>query len=333
MNRQEFEKILGLVVVRLDAEVKANKNFHAPQEFENRARVVLEQIASAQGVKTKSELYPYMFPDIVFGEFGIEVKVTNKDTWRSVANSVFEGTRQRKVKYIYILFGKMGGTPSVQSGRYEDCVIHVRTSHVPRFEVEIGPKKSLFEKMNVSYEDFSNKTPEEKMKHVREYARQRLKPGERLWWLEDSPDQAHSLPLEVRLYMSLPQEEKRKLRAEAAILCPQIVKPSRTKNKYNDATIYILTYHGILCPQARDLFSAGSVALRSDGTRGGIYIQRALKDIEKEMRSAARYLEDALFVEYWGRKVKPADRIPEWLKRADEFATNWKPSKSLFLRK
>ena len=94
--------------------------------------------------------------------------------------------------------------------------------------------------------------------------------------------------------------------------------------------MYILTYHGVLCPQARDLFSAGSVALRSDERRGGNYLLRALKDIESEMRVAAAHLEPALFEEYWGVATPPKRRIAEWLQRADKFAKDWKPSKHLF---
>ena len=191
-------------------------------------------------------------------------------------------------------------------------------------------RKSLFSKMGITYVDFCKLSNEERMKHVREYARGRLEEGERLWWLEDAPGQAHTLPLQVRLYMRLPQDEKRKLRAEAALLCPQIVKPSRQKNKFTDAAMYLLTYHGVLCPQVRDLFSDGSVALRSDATRGGVYIARALKDIEEEIKTAAKSLDDALFVEYWGRAVPRNQRIQEWLKKLDALAQGWTPSKTLF---
>ena len=52
--------------------------------------------------------------------------------------------------------------------------------------------------------------------------------------------------------------------------------------------MYLLTYHGVLCPQARDLFSAGSVALRSDTNPWRNYLQRALKDIEPEMRTGGK---------------------------------------------
>jgi hypothetical protein len=57
---------------------------------------------------------------------------------------------------------------------------------------------------------------------------------------------------------------------------------------------------------------------------------RALRHIENELREAADRLEDALFVEYWGTTVPKEDRIREWLRRADEHADGWVPSRDLF---
>jgi hypothetical protein len=332
MKTQEFEDLLAKACAKLTKDVRANDEYHVPRNFEDRVRTVLAELTEGKGIEIDMSPSAQAFPDIILGKFGVEVKVVHTDGWRTISNSVFEGSRDPNVKHIYVLFGKMGGTPEVRWGRYEECVMHVRTSHVPRFEVDIGAKESLFTKFGLSYEQFCALSPHDKMKHIRNYARGRLKEGERLWWLEDKPEreQEHSLPLEVRLYMRLPQQEKRRLRAEAALLCPQIVKPSRTKRKYEDATVYLLTYHGVLCPQARDLFSAGSVALRSNAARGGNYLLRALKDIEDEMRIAAASLEDALFVEYWGFSVPKNQRIKKWLERADGYAKAWKPSKELF---
>ncbi|HZR57466.1 MAG TPA: hypothetical protein VFA74_11380 [Terriglobales bacterium] len=333
MTQKDFEKMLTAVAATLTREVRRNATLRTPSVFEDRARALLRELSAPRGIKVDPEAHAQVFPDIPVGEFGVEVKVNSSDSWRSVANSVFEGTRHENVKHVYVLFGKMGGTPEVRWGRYEDSVMHVRTSHVPRFEVEIGTGKPLFVKFGLTYDEFCELPDEGKMRLIRQYARGRLKEGEHLWWLEEKPEkeQEHSLDLQVRLFMNLEQGEKRRLRAEAALLCPQIVKPSRAKKKYEDAAMYLLTYRGVLCPQARDLFSAGSVALRSDATRGGNYLQRALNDIEPEMRSAAKQLEDALFVEYWGEAVPPESRIKEWLKRADRYARGtWVPSKELF---
>ena len=331
LGLQTFEKLLDALCEILTAQCATGTKFSKSSQFESRVREVLQGLIAEYDITVDFDPHPYIFPDIVLGKFGVEVKFTTGDTWRSVANSVFESTRSQTVENIYVVFGKMGGNPKVAWDRYDNCVIHVRTSHVPRFEVQIHPEESLFAKMEISYKDFCQLPIPERMEHVRKYARARLKKGERLWWLEDRPDEGHSLPLQARLYMSLGQDEKRKLRAEAALLCPEIVKPSRSKHKYDDVTLYLLTYHGVLCSQARDLYSAGSVAMRGNPMRGGLYLLRGLLDIQSEMRTAAATLEDALFVEYWGRSVKPERRIPEWLEQADDLAIDWIPSEVLFL--
>ena len=61
-------------------------------------------------------------------------------------------------------------------------------------------------------------------------------------------------------------------------------------------------------------------------------MSKSFADIQNEMRDASRDLEDALFKEYWGIVPAPKDRILEWLERADRFATDWKPSNSMFLK-
>lgn len=330
MTEKEFEKLLDVVCAELRKEAH-KKPFKESKQFENRVREVVKINLTDTSVEVDFDPAAQAFPDIAIGAFGIEVKFTEKDTWRSVANSVLETNRVDEVKKVYLVFGKMGGEPDVKWGEYEKCVMHVRTSHVPRFEVEIGAEESLFELMGVSYDNFRVSEMHDKMQYIRKYARGRLKPGERMWWLEDAPGEEHSLPIQARLYTKLATEEKIRLRAEAVLLCPRIVESGRSKSKYDDVVLYLLTYYGVLCHQARDLFSAGSVANPKNDDDGGIYIARALKLIEGEIADAALRMDDALFVEYWGVSVKPAKRIKEWLKRADGYARDWKPSEVLFL--
>lgn len=335
MTKAEFEAILDKCCVILTDEARTT-GFKTSQQFENRVREVLQELTfEDKSFEIDFAPHPQAFPDIAMGEFGVEVKFTLNDTWRSVANSVLETQRIDTVKQIYIVFGKMGGLPEVKWGEYEQSVIHVRTSHVPRFEVElpIGKatvKQSLFEEMGIKYDDFRKLHMQDKMKYIRAYAR-KIHPDGRLWWIEDSETDEHTTPIQARLYTNLTTEEKTRLRAEAALLCPNIVKSGRSRNKYDDMVLYLLTYHGVLCHQARDLFSAGSVANPNNDDEGGIYIERALKLIECEMREAAITMDDALFVEYWGESVLPENRIERWLEKADELARDWIPSKSLFV--
>ena len=329
MNQLEFEKFLDAVCTQLTAEALANP-FQSSKEFEYRVRAVAQTKLPTK-IIIDFDPHPQAFPDIAIGGFGIEVKFTTSDTWRSIANSVLERNRIHAVKNVYLVFGKMGGTPEVKWADYQKSVMHVRTSHVPRFEVEINTKKSLFEKMGISYDEFRLSTMEDKMSHIRAYARSRLGPGERLWWLEDKSGELHTLPMQVKLYTHLSTQEKTKLRAEAAILSPQIVKPASARGKYDDVVLYIMTYYGVMCPQGRDLFSAGSVANPTNDNNGGIYIERSLKLLENDMIKAAEELDDDLFLEYWKVEVPKNKRIAWWLKKADSYAQDWVPSRSLFL--
>ena len=135
----------------------------------------------------------------------------------------------------------------------------------------------------------------------------------------------------MRLYTNLEPAEKLKLRAEAALLCPAIVKSGRSRNKYDALVLFLLTYHGVLCHQVRDLFSAGSVANPQNDDKGGKYIERALLLLENEMIEAAQRLPGSLFLEFWGEDIPVGQRIAKWLEKADELATDWKPSQRLFV--
>jgi hypothetical protein len=334
MTTEEFESILDIGCTQLTEEART-AGFKSSQQFENRVREVFCVLTKEQDFEIDFKPHPQAFPDVAMGDFGIEVKFTLNDTWRSVANSVLETQRIESVKHIYIVFGKMGGTPEVRWGEWEESVIHVRTSHVPRFEIEIQteraePKASLFEVMGIQYDAFRQLPMHEKMKYVRSYAK-KIHPDGRLWWIEEKDSDEHTVPMEARLYTNLTMPEKTKLRAEAALLCPKIVKSGRSRDKYDDMVLYLLTYHGVVCHQARDLFSAGSVANPKNDDDGGIYIMRALKLIEREMREAALSMDDALFIEYWGESVPPEQRISRWLEKADALARDWKPSECLFL--
>ncbi|MBI3664249.1 MAG: restriction endonuclease [Acidobacteria bacterium] len=327
IETEEFEGILDLAVKQLNKDVRENSNYHDPQAFEKRVLVALQETAEGRGIKISPSFHPHAFPDIIANGFGVEVKSTTKESWASVGNSVFEGMRDPSVLRLYVVFGRFGGMPAVKWGRYEERITHVRISHAPRFVLEMDRDAPLFQQMNTTYDEFSRLSSIEKMRHIRAYSRGRLKPGETMWWLEENPGEEKTLPLEVRVYMKLSGEEKKKLRAEAALLCPEIVKGSRARNKYDRAALYILTVHGVFCPQTRDLFSAGSVAGKE---RGGNYLLRALRNIQNEMREAALRLDGRLVEEYWGIDFPPQERIKEWLKRADRNVQSWKPSEHLF---
>ncbi|MBR0080287.1 MAG: hypothetical protein IJP69_07945 [Synergistaceae bacterium] len=189
MTSKEFEVILERCCEILTT-LARSEGFKSSKDFENRVREVLSKLtANDPSIKVDFNAHAQAFPDIAMGEYGVEVKYTTADTWRSIANSVLETQRIEGVKYIYVIFGKMGGEPKVRWGEYENSVIHVRTSHVPRFEIEVAPeeertRESLFKVMGIRYDVFRKLDMSEKMKYIRAYAK-KIHPNEQLWWIDD----------------------------------------------------------------------------------------------------------------------------------------------------
>ena len=248
MTPTEFEAVLSRAAQFLTTNLRTSTLYHGPERFQQGVLAALQNAAADLNVAVEPTYHAHAFPDIRVNGFGVEVKYSKRDTWNAVGNSVFESMRDPTVQAVYVMFGKVGGLAEARWARYEDCVTHVRVSNAPRFVVDMeSAEPPLFERFDISYDDFAALDDDGKMQHVRDYWRDRLPPGEHLWWLEPS----HTLPINVRLYTHLPQAEKRLYRAEAALLCPQICKGSRAKRKYEDAAMYLLTYHGVFCPQAR----------------------------------------------------------------------------------
>jgi hypothetical protein len=135
MTENEFESALSIICKKLKL-LALDKPFRSASDFEIQVRKVTDEVLGPGKVDFSPPAQA--FPDIAIDQYGIEVKFTTNDTWRSVANSVLETNRVNGIEKIYTVFGKMGGIPDVRWARYEECVMHVRTSHVPRFEVEIG---------------------------------------------------------------------------------------------------------------------------------------------------------------------------------------------------
>lgn len=329
MTRAEFEAFLDEVVARLRRDLHDSRDYHEAQAFERRVLAVMQEVAHRNGLRINPTNHPHAFPDIKADGFGVEVKSTRQDSWDATANSIMESMRDRDAERVYVVFGKMGGETGARWRRYEDAVRHVRISHAPRFVLgmDTPPGDSLFAKLGMSYEEFARQTPSEKMARVREYARARLRPGERLWWLEDQ----HTVDLKVRRFRRLSREEKRQMRAEAAALCPEIAASGRRPDKYDAALHFLLTYRGVLA--SRDMFTAGSVGAK--GGQRGNYMLHGLRAVRAEMEVAFRELDRALFEEYWpdGAEIPDdaAGRRRQWLVIADEMAQGaWTPSEHLF---
>ena len=133
------------------------------------------------------------FPDIVANKFyGIEVKTTTQNHWKTTGNSVLESTRVEDVERIYMLFGKLGKPIEFRYRAYEECLSEVVVTHSPRYliDMELEKGKTIFDKINTSYESLRQK--KNPIKPITDYYKSKLKPGQDLWWIQDT-EQASNL--------------------------------------------------------------------------------------------------------------------------------------------
>ena len=169
-------------------------------------------------------------------------------------------------------------------------------------------------------------------------------------------------------FTALSERDRDRVRAEAALLAPEIFLPPWVPRKYFQVGLYLLREYGIFCPQVRDLYSAGASSQRAlhglkstmaefksldsrlrsmnDRLVARIRAQQAppsaripqalvwtLLRLEPAMRRAAREISSDLFDVYWGSRPDPdtpSDRLKLWISRADRCAKHWCPSAILF---
>lgn len=204
------------------------------------------------------------FPDIVVNEiFGIEVKATKKNDWTSIGNSVLESSRKNGIKKVYILFGKLGGSPDIKYREYEACLKGIAVTHYPRYQInmDLADGESIFDLMETSYEEI--RQSENPIKQIREYYGSQAK-GQSLWWIDDGSDKVPELNPVIQYFSMLSLSKKNDLKAEAFIQFPAILSNSQTK--FTKVAAHWISTYGIVSPNLRDNFTAkGRVKIVYDG--------------------------------------------------------------------
>ncbi|MGM9765012.1 MAG: hypothetical protein ACI3ZO_01515 [Candidatus Cryptobacteroides sp.] len=213
----------------------------------------------------------HRFPDIVAENFyGIEVKSTKSDHWKSTGSSIVESTRIENVEDIYMLFGKLGGdTPKFRCRPYQDVLYDIAVTHSPRYliDMQLGENEDIFTKMGTTYDEL--RTSPDTVSKVRHYYKEQARLNHRLempWWItDDNIDNAH--PFNIRLWNSLSATEKRELKTKCMILFPEALNPSVNKLKYNNTTLWLCSFNQVINPNVRDMYSAGGRITHVDGKR------------------------------------------------------------------
>ena len=195
------------------------------------------------------------FPDIVAAKYyGIEVKSSQSNSWKTIGNSILETTRVSDIERIFLTFGKLGTPVEFMSRPYEECLSGVAVTHYPRYQIDmsLGLGDSIFDKMGVSYDEL--RSLPNPVVPVADYYKSKLKKGESLWWAGERVETV--VPVTVKLWKSLTSHEKDILEATIYTLFPETI-ISNSQSKYDRATLWLATQKGVINANVRDSFSAG----------------------------------------------------------------------------
>ena len=315
-QKSEFNALLNSTIAELNAHAKK-----APKEIEQLKGNKLEPYVCglmselAQGTNFEGTIVEWggqKFPDIVANKFyGIEVKTTTKNHWKTTGNSVLESTRIEDVERIFMLFGKLGKPIEFRGRAYEECLSEVVVTHSPRYLIDMNLEKgkTIFDKINTSYDTLRKK--KNPIKPITDYYKSKLKPGQDLWWIQDTEKASN---LVINIWNNLSLVEKQEIKNKAMVYFPEVF--SNRGDKFARFAIWLVTQEAVVCPNVRDLFTAGGkddYLIKNKTYRN---IPRVFIKLFDNIPFVLEILIDASAMElseYWKEKTTEKKKIMDWI--------------------
>jgi hypothetical protein len=277
----EFEKLLYNSHKSISDSAESAPNYFLQRnanEFERDVYECLVDSAENTPFENSIELISgHKFPDIVVKKlYGVEVKTTRQNHWRSTGNSVLESTRIEDITTVYIFFARLIAPPRFKYRKYQDCLYDIAVTHSPRYliDMDVNNEQNIFKKLGIEYDKLRNL--ENPVKKILEYYRGITKKGEEPWWMGDQEENIIN-PV-VRFFGDLPGKTKTNLIIQAMALFPEIF--GKSSAKYKRLSLWLASRHGIIASSLRDSFSAGGqVELQIDNS-----IHKAIPRIYKHLQ-------------------------------------------------
>ena len=161
---EKFQNILNTSLTLLKKDSKKRMDYYLTRgvtDLEKDIHRYLTESAKETIFENNIELISgQRFPDIVAyvnrnKAYGVEVKTTKQNKWKSVGSSIFEGTRVEDVQKIQLLFAKLVNPIEFKCRSYEECLYDVAITHSPRYLIDMNIEKeeSIFHKIGVTYDE------------------------------------------------------------------------------------------------------------------------------------------------------------------------------------
>ncbi len=323
-EKRDFEKLLTESHFMIEHAAKNDPNYFIQRTATDFETDVFDSLcAAAKGTdfdKTIHLISGHKFPDIVVRNFyGVEVKTTKQNYWKSTGNSVLESTRVENVERIYIYFAKLTDPIGFKYRLYQDCLYDIAVTHSPRYliDMELTAGDSIFDKIGMSYDEL--RTKDNPIRPFVDYYRSISKRGEEPWWMDSGETPEVLLKPTVSLWSNLPPDEQATLRNEAMVRFPEVF--GRSSSKYQNLASWLAARHGIVDSSLRDRFSAGGKIDLEIGNRLYSKLPRVffhLKNNASEIIAAVKRLSPEEAKYYWNLPFKPTtaeNKILEWSKK------------------
>lgn len=314
-NKQIFQSLLDNTIKTLDVESKKNQTKYL-ELLGNKLEFVVAEIMTQNAKGTPFEnsielISGQKFPDIIANRFyGVEVKTTKQNHWTTTGNSVLESTRVDGIERIFMLFGKMVSPVEFKCRPYEDCLSDVVVTHSPRYliNMDLQAGQTIFDKLDIPYDvlrRYSNP-----IKPITDYYRQFLKQGEEVWWLDQEDTKSTSLI--IKLWNNLSIESRKEYMLNAMILFPEVF--SNRTDKFNRLAVWLVSSEGVVCPNVRDVFSAGgqgTIEWEGKYYSGIPKIIIRLSNFIPELKKMLLETDNDILEQYW--EIEIQDKISDWI--------------------
>lgn len=323
-NRSEFDSLLKSTIEELNnhaAKSAKAVSILAGNKLEPYVRDVMTGLAIGTPFENSIELIGgQRFPDIVAKKYyGIEVKTTTQNHWKTTGNSVLESTRVENVERIFMLFAKLASPIEFRCRPYEECLSEVVVTHSPRYLIDMNLEqgKTIFDKIKIPYDSLRKK--DNPLRQIVDYYKSKLKPGEDLWWI----DQENSKPsnLVIKIWNNLPTTEKQEIKNKAMLYFPELF--SNSSDKFGRLAIWLVTQEGVVCPNIRDLFTAGGKGRIETDTTTYQNVPRIFLNLSDNVDLIIKTIEQTSseeLSEYWGIKTSDKKKLADWIELVSTYA-------------
>jgi hypothetical protein len=337
-NRNEFDLLLNLTISELNIHAQKTSKKMATlfgRNLEPYVRDVMTDLAVGTPFENSIELIGgQKFPDIVAKKYyGIEVKTTTQNHWKTTGNSVLESTRIDNVERIFMLFAKLATPIEFRCRPYEEVLSEVVVTHSPRYliDMNLAQGKTIFDKMEIPYDTLRKK--ENPIRPIVDYYKSKLKPGEELWWM-DAENNSKASNIVIRIWNNLSLKEKQELKNKAMVYFPELF--GNSNDKFGRLAIWLVTRETVVCPNVRDLFTAGGKSnyiIETDAYQKVPRIFLNLFDSIPNIIEIIMQTSSFELSEYWKIQTTDKTKLFDWINLITENSKKIQDAKHLNIQK